>query len=89
MVTALDVANWMFAHFETSKYLYQETVVYKIKKEFGLDFVYFNQNGNLAIGKDVLKEFRKVSEGKVIWERGDKAWRKLRENENYKGRQVE
>ena len=89
MTTATDVANWMFAHFETSKYLYQETVVYKIKNEFGSDFVYLNQNGNLAIGKDVLKEFRKISEGQVIWERGDKAWRKLREKENYKGRQVE
>ncbi|KJV05739.1 DUF6953 family protein [Methylocucumis oryzae] len=89
MITAREVAEWMFSHFETSKYLYQESIVYKIKKEFGTDFVYTNENGNLAIGKDVLKEFRKLSEGKVVWERGDRAWRKLRENETYKGRQVE
>jgi hypothetical protein len=89
MTTAREVAEWMFSHFETSKYLYQESIVYKIKKEFGADFVYTNENGNPAIGKDVLKEFRKLSEGKVVWERGDRAWRKLRENETYKGRQVE
>lgn len=89
MTTAHEVAEWMFSHFETSKYLYQESIVYKIKKEFGPDFVYTNENGNYAIGKDVLKEFRKLSEGKVVWERGDRAWRKLRENETYKGRQVE
>lgn len=79
----------MFSHFETSKYLYQETVVYKIQREFGADFVYTNENGNLSIGKDVLREFRKLSEGKVVWERGDRAWRKLRDNETYEGRQVE
>lgn len=89
MTTAHEVAEWMFSHFETSKYLYQESIVYKIKKEFGPDFVYTNKNGNYAIGKDVLKEFRKLSEGKVVWERGERAWRKLRENETYKGRQIE
>lgn len=89
MTSARDVAEWMFASFEASRYLYQETVVYKIKKEFGDHFVYINNNGNLAIGKDVLKEFRKISEGTVIWERGDKAWRKLRDNETYKERQVD
>jgi hypothetical protein len=89
MTTAREVAEWMFGHFEKSKYLYQETVVYKIKKEFGPGFVYTNENGNLAIGKDILKEFRKISDNKVIWERGEKAWRMLREKENYKRRQVD
>ena len=89
MTTVREVAEWMFSHFETSKYLYQESIVCKIKEKFGRDFVYTNENGNYAIGKDVLKEFRKLSEGKVVWERGDRAWRKLRENETYKGRQVE
>lgn len=89
MTTAKDIAQWMFDHFETQKYLYQESVVYKIKSQFGSDFVYKNENGNLAIGKDVLKEFRKISEGKVVWERGDRAWRRLRSDESYRSRQVE
>lgn len=88
MTTARDVADWIFANFENSKYIYQETIVYKIKEEFGADFFYTNKSGNLAIGRDVLKEFRKITEGKVVWERSDRAWRKLRDNENYKGRQV-
>ena len=89
MATAKDIAQWMFDHFQNHHHLYQESVVYKIKNQFGPDFVYNNQNGNLAIGKDVLREFKKISEGKVVWERGSKAWRRLRSNENYKGRQVE
>lgn len=89
MATAKDIAQWMFDHFKTQKYLYQESVVYKIKSQFGPDFFYKNENENLAIGKDVLKELRKISEGKVVWERGYRAWRKLRSNENCKVRQVE
>ena len=89
MATAKDVAEWMAAQFEASMYLYQETVVYKIKNQFGPDFVYVNENGNLAIGKDVLREFRKITEGKAVWEKSEKAWRKLRATETYKGRQVE
>ena len=89
MTTARDVAEWMAAHFATTTFVYQETIVYKIKNEFGADFVYSNASGNLAIGKDVLKEFRKLTEGTVIWERSEKAWRKLRPNETYKGRQVD
>lgn len=88
-MTSEDVAKWMLSHFESSKYLYQESIVHKIKREFGADFVYTNSNGNLAIGKDVLRDFRKLSEGGVVWERGDRAWRKLRANEIYNGRQVE
>ncbi|ROS05604.1 hypothetical protein EDC56_1150 [Sinobacterium caligoides] len=88
-VTADDVAAWMLGQLEAKKWLYQEVVVYKIKKEFGEDFVYLNASGNLAIGKDVLKSFKKITENSVVWERGEKAWRKLRENEKYTGRQVD
>lgn len=89
MTTAKDVAEWMATQFDKSCYLYQEDVVYKIQKNFGKDFVYDNENGNLAIGKNVLREFRKFTEGEVVWERSEKAWRKLKPTEKYKGRQVE
>lgn len=88
MATAKDVAEWMAGHFGTAKYLYQDTVVYKIKKQFGDEFVYTNENGNSAIGKDVLKHFREITEGNVVWEKGSRAWRMLRNNETYKGRQT-
>jgi len=35
--------------------------------------VYTNQNGNLAISKEVLEEFRKLD---VVWERDERCWRK-------------
>lgn len=38
--------------------------------------MYFNDNGNVAIGKDVLKEFRQLTEGVAVWIRGGRYWRK-------------
>ena len=88
-VTADDVATWMLEQLVANKWLFQEVVVYKIKKGFGDDFVYQNASGNLAIGKDVLKSFKKITENVVVWERGAKAWRKLRDNEKHTGSQID
>jgi hypothetical protein len=46
--------------------MYQETVVYEILDRFGEEFVYDNENGNLAIARPVLKEFRKLTEDSVV-----------------------
>ncbi|HFF4760246.1 TPA: hypothetical protein ACGC35_003703, partial [Acinetobacter baumannii] len=60
---------------------------WEIQEIFGDDFVSENENGNLTISKVVLKEFRKLTEGEVVWMRSEKAWRRLYEDENYEGRQ--
>ncbi|MBV6597622.1 hypothetical protein FPK85_20910, partial [Acinetobacter baumannii] len=67
--------------------LYPEWAVWEIQEIFGDDFVSENENGNLTISKVVLKEFRKLTEGEVVWMRSEKAWRRLYEDENYEGRQ--
>jgi hypothetical protein len=74
--TAKQIAEWMSEQFKQDCYLYQETVVYEIAEKFGEEFTYDNQNGNLAIRKDVLSVFRTLTEGSVIWERGERRWRK-------------
>jgi hypothetical protein len=76
MASAKDVAEYMLQYLTKERYLYQEVIVYKIKNDFGDEFVYINQNGNLAIDRRVLTEFRKLTEGTVVWERGQRVWRK-------------
>lgn len=71
-----------------SHWLYQDQTVYKIRDLFGEAFTYLNANGNLAIGKDVLREFRKLTDDVVVWERGARAWR-LRGPHDQKRRQQE
>jgi len=67
----------MKAHSSISKEktLYQEVIVYEIQSQFGDDFVYINENGNLAIDRKVLAEFRRLTEGKVVWSRSEQYWR--------------
>ncbi len=74
-MTAKTVAEWMLAKIQKAKEIYQEDVVYEIEKKFGKEFVYDNDSGNLAIGKNVLREFRKLTEDIVVWERGGRFWR--------------
>lgn len=73
--TARHVAEWMLSELERVKTLYQQPAVHQILQEFGQSFVYTNEHGNLAISRDVLREFRALTEGKVVWSRSEQYWR--------------
>ncbi len=87
--TATDVAQWMLSEVSKKKQIYQDEIAPRIRKAYGSSFVYTNINGNLSISREVLKEFRRLSDGWVIWEKGERCWRQLRKGEEYKGRQRE
>lgn len=59
-----------------SGYLEQERAVYTIVEQFGEPYFYHNDGGNLAISKTVLKEFKVITKDDVVWERGERRWRK-------------
>lgn len=71
-----DVAAWMASELERDGVLYQENAVGDIEQRFGAEFVYENENGNPAIRRDVLAAFAKVTADDVVWERGERLWRK-------------
>jgi Family of unknown function (DUF6953) len=85
--TPRDAAEWMFEQLEKRGDLAQDDAAYGIERNFGKEFVYENENGNLAISRAVLAEFTKLTEGLVVWNRSDKEWRTLSANEKYDGRQ--
>ena len=80
MVTTKDVAQWMLDEVLNEGYLEQGAVVYVIFKKFGNEFVYQNDNGNLAIQKKVLAAFNKLSADNVVWLKGEKAWSPRKEH---------
>jgi len=88
MGTEREIAAWMLAEVLEGDWVYQEVIVPKTHGKFGEEFVYVNENGNYAISKDVLTEFRKVSGSQIVWERGERAWR-LRAAGDAPGRQQE
>lgn len=73
--TAHDVAAFMLKRLNEDETLYQEEVVYEIQERYGDEFVYDNENGNPAIHRKVLAEFRKLTEGKVVWISTERYWR--------------
>jgi hypothetical protein len=84
--TAAQIAEWMLEELQREGTLYQETAVHDIQEKFGKRFTYLNANGNPAIGKDVLKEFKRLSEDSAVWEREDLCWC-LRKPSDRPGRQ--
>jgi len=86
---AFDVAYWMLNQINKKRELYQEEVVYLIEDKFGSQFVYQNQAGNLAISREVLKEFRKLTEKTVVWSRSERYWRFKSADDPKVGRLVE
>jgi hypothetical protein len=74
--TADEVAKWMLDELNKVQYLYQQDAVYGIESMFGSAFVYLNDAGNPAIDRKVLAAFKKLTGESVIWERGERLWRK-------------
>lgn len=86
--TPKDVASWMTQELHPKKCLYQVDIVYVIAKRFGKQFVYENQNGNLAISKEVLRAFCAMTPD-AVWERGERCWRPRQPHEPHGQRQVD
>ncbi len=87
MTTPREVAEWMLGELNREDCLHQEAVVSDIESKFGEEFVYTNENGNLAIRRQVLKEFRSISGDDVVWDRTEFMWRK-RESHDEPGRRM-
>jgi len=76
----------MFEEVRQRPDLDQDTAVDQIIKKFGKQFTYDNDNGNLAIRKDVLKAFLKLTKDSVVWDREYRSWR-MRKPSDKPGRQ--
>ena len=72
--TPSEVAAWMVQQFSGKRGLYHQRVVCKIRDEFGEEHLYVNDNGNLAISKAVLKEFRCLTGDTVVWNKAHRCW---------------
>ena len=81
-----SVARWMLEQIEEHSVLDQASAVADISGLFGDMFTMENDCGNLAISKEVLVAFRKLTAENVVWDRNQRLWRK-RESSDEPGRQ--
>jgi len=88
-LTAKDVADWMSNQVQTNGRLYQRKAVWHIRRYFGERFIYINRNNNLAVSKDVLREFLLISLQTVVWNRRERFWRTRRSSDPRNRRMVD
>lgn len=69
----IKAANWMYDEVKSEGVLSQEYAVEKID-EIDERLIYENDNGNPAISKLVLKEFKNLHKGKAVWDGYELAW---------------
>lgn len=74
MTTINEVAEFMLGMLNYIN-MPQESVAFEIEKKFGKSFISYSVSGNRTIDKRVLRQFHKLVDGGVIWDRGAKAWR--------------
>ncbi len=85
-MTPAQAAQWMVQQLSAKRYLDQETVAWELHK-IDQSLTYNNANGNLAIAKQILDEFRKLTKDlDVVWSRSSRHWR-YREKWDKPGRQ--
>lgn len=69
------IAEWMLSEFKKHGELFQVDAVMGIEKHFGPGFIDTNDNGNQAISRKVLSEFRVLTDGLVSWSRSERCWK--------------
>lgn len=82
-VDASVVAEWLLKQIENvaPRHAYQNQLVVKIRKDFGSEWSYQNDNGNWAISKEVLKEFGKLKYPNLQWHSGSQSWQVVSDEE--------
>ena len=87
MSTAAEVAAWLAKEVRAAGKLSQKDAAAAIEDTFGSRHVYHNPKGALAISKEVLAAFRRLTAADVLWVGGLRFWR-LREAADEPGRQT-
>jgi len=85
--TDREIASFMLKLYNEENFLLQKVAALEILEKFGEAYVSFNKNRNLAIDKNILGEFKKLTPT-AIWDRHLKAWREKENDDPDKSRQT-
>lgn len=73
-MTPREAAEWMLAQFEAKRFLYQEEAATHLLHLHDEQLAYYDQRGNVCVGKEVLAIFNKLTPD-AVYERAAKFWR--------------
>jgi hypothetical protein len=73
-VTPREVAQWMFGEIERDGAMHQAYAADEIQRRFGPGFVKETEHGHLSVDPQVLREFRKLHQGRVAYRGLMRVW---------------
>ena len=73
-MTPGQAAQWMLEQYEAKRFLYQEEAASHLLHLHDEDVAYYDDSGNVCVGKEVLKQFNKLTPD-AVYERAGKFWR--------------
>lgn len=73
-MTPQQAADWMLERFEAKRFLYQEEAATHLLHLHDAALAYYDGNGNVCVGKGVLKLFNELTPD-AVYERAEKFWR--------------
>jgi hypothetical protein len=73
-MTPQEAADWMLEQFEAKRFLYQEEAATHLLHLHDEELAYFDDSGNVCVGKKVLAAFNKLTLD-AVYERAAKFWR--------------
>ncbi|MCP1307676.1 DUF6953 family protein [Paenibacillus tyrfis] len=79
-----EIAQWLYDKIISEGGVYQLEAVHEISEKFGEKYTYYNDNGNLAIDKKITREFRKINQGEIVWDREEYRWLYIGDEEETK-----
>lgn len=85
MMDAGTAAKWMLVQMTQDGCIYQDDVVDALVRANAESLLRENSDGNLVVGLELLKAFRKLTEATVVWVKPDRYWR-FRVDEDEPGR---
>lgn len=81
-MNAKEVSQWMRSKLDLEGCLYQDDVVDYLVKFNINSLLRENSDGNLALERQLLNEFRKLTQDEVVWVKPNMYWRfRVREDE--------
>jgi hypothetical protein len=69
-----EAAEWMLEQYEAKRFLYQEEAATHLLHLHDEALAYYDANGNVCVGKAVLKAFNTFTPD-AVYERSEKYWR--------------
>ncbi|WP_046225952.1 DUF6953 family protein [Paenibacillus dauci] len=74
VTTEQQIAEWMVNQIREQGVLKQEDAIAHVRAQYGEQYLFTSESGNISLDKEIKKAFRKSHGGRVAWDRDGFFW---------------